>query len=292
VKVVTTSSSSLLRPAADDAAAAWRALVDAAHEQVRRLADEDQHGTEEFLAARLPSLRPGASPSEELEYLRSLARPDDVWLEIGSAAGRLAIPLALAVGRFVAVDPSARMRDALQTAASEAGVASIDLRDGSWPDDADALPEADVTLAANMFYAMAEPLPFVEAMERRARRLCVVTAADRPGRSPDPDVWADVMGEPHLADPGAADLVVLLLATGRRADVRWFVAPPPRALPPEQAVEQHRWRLGLRADSPRLAALRDAVARRVDGDGLARLRSGRSFTAVITWEPAPRQPGG
>jgi hypothetical protein len=273
-----------LRPSVDEAAASWRSLVDAAHDQFRRLAEQDLHGSEEFLAARLPSLRLGASASEELEYLRSLARPDEVWLELGAAAGRLAVPLARSVGRLIAVDPSARMREAL-VAAADAGAAAVEVRDGRWPEDADVLPTADVILAANMFYAMAEPLPFVEAMERRSRRLCVVTAADRPGRTPDAGVWAEVMGEPLVVGPGASDLAGLMLATGRRVDVRWFPAPPPRALPPDEAAEQHRWRLGLRADSPRLAALRDAVERRVEPDGLVRLRSGRRYTAVASWEP-------
>jgi hypothetical protein len=274
-----------LRPSVDDAAASWRSLVDAARDQFERLAEEVLHGTEEFLAARLPSLRLGASASEELEYLRSLARPDEVWMELGAAAGRLAVPLARSVGRLVAVDPSARMREALAAAAAAAGVTAVEVRDGRWPEDADALPTADVILAANMFYAMAEPLPFVEAMERRSRRLCVVTAADRPGRTPDADVWAEVMDEPLVVGPGASDLAGLMLATGRRVDVRWFPAPPARALPPDEAVEQQRWRLGLRADSPRLAALRGAVERRVESDGLVRLRSGRRHTAVVVWEP-------
>jgi hypothetical protein len=284
VDVRSTSTASVLRPTVADAAGSWRALVDAAHEQFARLADEVSHGTEEFLAARLPSLRPGASASEELEYLRSLARPDDVWLEIGAAAGRLAIPLAASVSRYVAVDPSARMRETLKAAASAAGVAPVEVRDGHWPEDADGLPDADVTLAANMFYALAEPLLFVDAMERRARRLCVVTAADRPGRTPDAELWAEVMGEPLVVGPGATDLAVLLLATGRRVDMRSFAALPPRALPPDQAVEQTRWRLGLRADSPRLGVLRAAVARRVDADGLVRLRNGRGYTTVVMWE--------
>jgi hypothetical protein len=274
-----------LRPSREQAAAARLARVEASHEQHRRLADEVLHGTEEFLAARLPSLRAGASPSEELEYLRSLARPDDVWMELGSAAGRLAVPLAASVARLIAVDPSAKMREALSAAAEQADVANLELRGASWPDDAASLPTVDVTLAANMFYAMERPLPFVDAMERHATRLCVVTVADRPGRSADPDVWAEVMGEPHLADPGAAEMQVLLLASGRRADVRHFAAPPPRALAPDQAVEQQRWRLGLRADSPRLGALRAAIERRVGADGLVRLRSGRAYTAVFTWEP-------
>jgi hypothetical protein len=283
--VLPTPTAPTLRPTADEAAAAWLALIRAHAAQFGRVADEDLHGTEEFLAARLPSLRVGASPSEELEYLRSLARPDDVWMELGAAAGRLAVPLGSSVRKLIAVDPSARMRAAMAAAIAAAGVTGVEVCDGRWPEDADTLPVADVTLAANMFYAMPEPRPFLDAMERRARRLCVVTAADRPGRTPDADLWAEVTGEPLVTGPGAADLIVLLLATGRRIDVRTFPAPPPRALPLDQAVEQHRWRLGLRADSPRLADLRAAVERRIDADGLVRLKSGRSYTAVVTWEP-------
>ena len=273
-----------LVPSREEAAAAWLEQIEASHAQMKRLADEVQHGTEEFLAARLPSLRAGASPSEELDYLRSLARPEDVWMELGAAAGRLAVPLAPCVKTFVALDPSPKMREALRETAERAGVSNLEQVDASWPDAAESLPAADVTLAANMFYAMERPLPFVDAMERRARRLCVITAADRPGRSPDPDVWREVMGEPHLSDPGAVEMQVLLLATGRRPDVRCFAAPPPRALPPEQAVEQQRWRLGLAADSARLPALRAAVEKRTGADGLVRLNSGRRYTAVLTWE--------
>jgi hypothetical protein len=243
------------------------------------------HGTEEFLAARLPSRRAGASASEELEYLRTRARPDEVWMELGAAAGRLALPLAGSVGRFVAVEPSARMRAVLVSAAAEASL-PIEVVDARWPDDAEALPVADVTLAANMFYAMEDPLAFVDAMERRSRRLCIVTAADRAGRTPDAEVWQEVMGESLLPGPGARELAMLMLATGRRIDLRTFSAPPPRAVALDDAVEQQRWRLGLRVDSPRLPALRAAVERRVDADGLVRLRSGRTGTSVITWEPA------
>src|SRR5262245_54853146 len=51
------------------------------------------------------------------------------------------------------------------------------------------------------------------------------------------------------------------------------------------AVEAQRWRCGLRADSPGVAQLRAAIEQRADGDGLVRLRSGRRYTAVVSWEP-------
>src|SRR5579884_55891 len=105
-----------LRLSPDEAAAAWLALVRAHADQFERAAEEALHGSEEFLAARLPSLRVGASPSEEMDHLRSLARPDDVWMELGAAAGRLAVPLSTSVRKLIAVDPSARMREAMAAA--------------------------------------------------------------------------------------------------------------------------------------------------------------------------------
>jgi hypothetical protein len=284
---VSTSPGALLRPSAEDAAAAWRSLVGAAREQRQRLWREVEGEREGFLRSRLGSFRPGATASEELEHVLSLARSDDAWMDIGAGAGRLTVPLAGVVRRVVAVEPSPTMREALGAAIAEAGVVSIELHDRRWPEDADALPVVDVALSANFLYGLDEPLPFLEAMERRSRRLCVVALADRSSRVPNLEVWEEVVGEPYVAGPGAAELVVLLLATGRRADVRWFQAAPPRALPPDQAVEQQRWRLGLRPDSPRLDALRAAVERRIDADGLVRLRSGRSCTAVLSWEAGP-----
>ncbi|HZR01035.1 MAG TPA: hypothetical protein VFC93_19700 [Chloroflexota bacterium] len=275
-----------LRLSVDEAAASWALLIRAAADQFKRLAEESPFGTETFRAARLPAFRPGVSVSEELEYLRSLARPADVWMDIGAGAGRLAIPLARSIRRMIAVEPSPTMRVALlEAAAAESGGGALEVHDRRWPDEADHMPVVDVTLAANLLYSVDEPLSWVDAMERRSRRLCVVTLADRPARAPDEDVWLDLMGEPLIRGPGAPDFVALLLATGRRVDVRTFLAPAPRPIGLDEAVEAQRWRCGLREESPRLPQLRDAVRRRADADGLVRLRAGRGYTAVVTWEP-------
>src|SRR5262245_44852301 len=173
------STGQLLRPSAADAAAAWRSLVRAAREQRQRLWQEVEGEREGFLKSRLPSFRPGATVSEELDCLLSLARPADVWMDIGAGGGRLTLPLAGAVRRVVAVEPSPTMRDALRAAMAEAGLASFELHDRRWPGDADALPLVDVCLSANYLYGLEDPLPFLEAMDRRSRRLCVVALADR-----------------------------------------------------------------------------------------------------------------
>jgi len=266
----------------EEATTAWRDLVWAASEQNARLAAVPGTEGEAFWAARAPRFRPGSSESEELAYLLSLAREDDDWLDIGAGAGRLAIPLSRVVRRVIALDTSETMRAGLVEAASEAGT-QVDVLAARWPEDSDDLPTVEVTLAANMLYSFAEPLPFIEAMERHARRLCVVALADRLPRAPDPAIWEALHGEPLASLPGAREFAALLGAAGRRFDLATF--PAPAAEPPTvDAVVAQAWRYGLTQDSPLLARLREiATSRLASGEPL---RTGRAFTAVFSWTPS------
>jgi hypothetical protein len=278
------SATRSLRPAVEDVVAAWNALVDAFHEQTARLTEELEVGSESFWAARAPVFRPGASESEELDYVRSLARPEDEWMDIGAGAGRLAVPLAAVVRRMVTVDTSATMRAALEESAAAAGH-TVEAHDARWPEQADTLPVVDVTLAANMLYTTSDPVAFLEAMERHARRLCVIGLADRPPRTTDPEVWAELYGEPLVVLPGARDFIALLGALGRRFDVATFAAPPVRPVTLDQAVAQH-WRYGIADGSPRLERLRELIGQHFTGaDGMVHVHGGRRYMAVISWTP-------
>ena len=280
-------ATSVLRPSVADVVAECAALVWAFQEQMNRLSEEATAG-EAFWRGRVPAFQPGASPSEELSYLLSLVRPDDAWLDIGAGAGRLAIPLAGVARRVVAVDASPTMQAALAEQARTAGLA-IDIRPGRWPAAAADLPVVDVTLAANMLYAADQPIPFIEQMERQARRLCVVTLADRAPRTPDPASWAELFGEPLAILPGAREFVILLGALGRRFDVATFPALTPEPTSLDRAVRQAYRRYGLREGSPRMARLRQIIqARFSDRGGTVLLPGGRSYTAVISWNPPER----
>jgi 2-polyprenyl-3-methyl-5-hydroxy-6-metoxy-1,4-benzoquinol methylase len=277
----------VLRPTTEAVVAAWQAVVEQSQEQIARLTEGLEVETEAFWAARAPVFRPGASESEELDYLLSLARPEDEWMDIGAGAGRLAIPLAGKVRHVVTVDTSETMRTALADSAAAAG-RTIEAHDARWPEAAHLLPTVDVTLAANMLYTSSDPVAFVEAMEAHSRRLCVVGVADRPPRTTDPQVWEELWGEPLVILPGAREFVTLLHSLGRRIDVATFPAPETPPVTVERALAQH-WRYGIADGSPQLSRLREVIERHVVGaDGLAHLRGGRSYTAVISWEP-PRQ---
>jgi hypothetical protein len=274
-----------LRPTLEQAVEAWAVLASDFPEQVQRLCEVWDVAGEGFWRGRSAIFRPGASVSEELPYVLSLARPDEEWMDIGVGAGRLAIPLSRAVRRVIGVDTSEAMRSALASGIAEAGRDNIDVRDTSWPDGGD-FPTVDVTLAANMLYSDRAPLGFIEAMEAHTRRLCVIALADRAPRMPDPTVWEGLYGEPLAVTPGARELVTLLGAAGRSVNVMTFPAAPPRAIDLDQAVLESRGRYGLGENSPRLPRLRELFVEHFgQPDGTVHVRAGRTYTAVITWEP-------
>lgn len=279
-----------IRPSAEAALNAWRTLLDRFSEQSSRLEEVSTAGTEAFWSARMPTFAPYASQSEELAYLLSLAHPADTWMDIGAGAGRLAVPLAAVAAHVIAVDTSPTMRASL-TAAGVAAT-SLSVEAARWPEEADRLPEVDATLAANMLYTSSDPLAFIEAMERRSRRLCVVVLADRPPRTPDAAIWEAVYGEPLMVLPGAHEFIAVMSALGRRFNVAMFPSPAVAPAPLEEAVPREARRLGLRDDSPRIERLVQALrARRQPGAAnLVQLAGGRRFTAVIHWTPPEHTP--
>ncbi len=63
------------------------------------------------------------------------------------------------------------------------------------------LPEpVDVAFSAHVLYYVSSPVPFVDAMEAQATRLCVVMLGDVAGSLPPDDAWlvahGDLLGAP------------------------------------------------------------------------------------------------
>ena len=163
-----------LRPSAPEAREAWMRLVDADAEQVARVR-EAEPGRDHY-APVAGCFRPGQSSAAEFDALASLAQPEDHWLDIGAGGGRFALPLSRRVGSVTAIEPSPAMRRVLSEGATAAGVANLTIHDARWPLEGWS-EQADVALAAHCLYDIREPIPFIEAMEHHARRLCVVALA-------------------------------------------------------------------------------------------------------------------
>lgn len=282
----------LLRPSEADALAAWRALMEAADGQAGRLREGPPAA--DYWGAMADWFAPGAKayPAPELPVLESLAEPDDEWLEIAAGGGRLAIPLARRVRRMVAFDRSPVMTDRLRAEAEAAGLERFEvLTPRAWPPDDPAdpsVPVVDVALAASVIFFIPEVGRFLDAMERHARRRCVVVVMDRRPGTPWAALWSELHDEPAAIAPALHELLAVLGARDRAFELRIVRPPPEDPLSIEDGLALARRRLLLREGSERDRHLRALLHERyADAAGRIVLPKTYRYTGVVSWEPRP-----
>jgi len=276
-------SVNVLRPDAEAALAAWAALVDADAEQVPRIREPEPPADHyDNTAARF---RPGNLEALELPALAALARPEDTWLDIGAGGGRFAVPLARRVARLVAIEPSPAMRGTLTMAVADAGLTNLEVHNTRWPDPAWSI-DADVAMAAHVIYDIRAIGPFIEAMERHARRLCVIVVAEAGRGANVARLFEAVHGEPQQTLPALREVVTLLGALGRTPEVHLARREGPEAVTErEDAYDMARRLLWLAHGSSketRMRALMEEWWGRPDGIALP---GARRIVGVVSWEP-------
>src|SRR5262245_53313479 len=113
------------RPGVDALLDAWGRRVRANRQQVERFA-EQASGPDHYapIASRF-RVDPRRTGDVALDGLLALARPGEVWLDVGAGGGRYALPLALAVREVIAVDPSEGMLGVLREASGQEGIANV-----------------------------------------------------------------------------------------------------------------------------------------------------------------------
>src|SRR5688572_15714090 len=181
-----------LHPTPNEAFEAYAAMVAANREQVERVRELVPASPSDFWAERAPAFRPGGFDAEEMAALEALARPEDVWLDIGAGGGRFALPLSRLVSRVIALEPSEAMRDVLRAAFASEQRTNYEVLNLRWPPPPRAggdVPTGDVSLVANVLYDAIELRDFLEATEAHSRRLCVVICSDRAPSTPHAEVW-------------------------------------------------------------------------------------------------------
>ncbi len=109
----------------------------------------------------------------------AILKPQSAWrvLDVGSAAGTLAVPLAPWVKTVTAVDPSGRMRELLRERCQKEGIDNIRVVGGRWEDDWEALGLGvhDVAIASRSL--IVEDLRgAIEKLQRHASRRVVLSA--------------------------------------------------------------------------------------------------------------------
>ncbi len=271
---------------------AWADRVRENHEQVDRVREVPD--APDFYASVSPIFRddPDRTGDAVLDALRSLARADDTWLDIGAGAGRYALPLARAVREVIAVDPSPAMLAALRELMLEHGIDDVRPVEGRWPAALARLgdpPVADVSLIAHVGYDVAEIGAFVAAMERATRRTCVAVLMERSPASLAEPFWPPVHGEARTALPGLPAFVDLLVARGRAPEVRHVESARRRWAGRDEFLgylRRQTWVEPGSAKDRRLEGLTDEWLVRND-DGTVELAVGEPLrVGVATWAPA------
>lgn len=276
-----------LRPNLDALLASWARRVRANREQVGRF-EEQQDGADRYApVAGHFRVDPRRTGDVALDALKALARPDDVWLDVGAGGGRYALPLALAVREVIAVDPSEGMLGVLRGGMTEHGIENVRIVSGRWPAAADASVQADVAVIAHVGYDIEQIGPFLEGMERSARRLCAALLFWRRPTWAIDRLWPAVHGVERALLPALRELETLLLARGRPVQVTMLAADPMSYESVEQALAFARhqtWvRPGSEKDRRLEAVVRDTLTER---DGRFAFDWGPWPLGLVTWEPS------
>ena len=275
-----------LRPDPDALLASWARRVRANGEQVDRFAEQRSQDHYAPVANRF-RVDPRRTDDSSLDALLRLARPDESWLDIGAGGGRYALPLALAVREVIAVDPSPGMLGVLREGMAEHNIRNVRVVEGRWPAAADPSIEADVSFIAHVGYDVEQIGPFLDGMERSARRMCVAMLFWRRPTWAMDRLWPAVHGVERALLPAMREMMTLLMARGRPVQVAIVEQAPNAFESVEQVVGLARhqtWvRPGSEADQRLEAAIRERL---VERDGRLSFDWTPSYLGLVTWTPS------
>jgi protein-L-isoaspartate O-methyltransferase len=234
-----------------------------------RLADELDADADPLVAAVAENLR---------------AEPGSTLLDIGAGAGRYTFSLAGAARSVTAVEPSPGMCSALRAGLARRAIPNVSVVNDSWQDAH--VPQHDVALVAHVVYFVEDVVPFVEKLNRSARRACFVAIRVEEMASALAPLWVEIRGSECPREPGFLDFYNLLFSMGIHANARVAqFGTRGRFTTIEDAVEFTRDRLGLKPDqTDRNAKIREFLEETlVSRDGGLAWPSNPD-TAIVWWE--------
>lgn len=266
---------------------AWRELVLANAEQVRRLSEVDE-GDDPWGAGYAGSTVDLANPHPACAYFAALLRTEDRLLDIGSGFGGTMLPIAGQVRSVTALDPSPGMITKLKENIRLNGISNVAvLEPMTWPPD-EPLEQHDVCLASAVVYEVADIGPFLDAMEQHAPRLCIVLVAEwGTGFTPYEPLFTELHGEPYIRPPAFREFIDLLCARRRRFDIQTLQVTWPAEDLDATLADRGRKNFLLREGSEKEAWLREMLVEHYGiEDGQVQIpHPAGNFFAIITWAP-------
>lgn len=227
------------------------------------------------------------SGSDYVNQFLDILKPEPDWtvLDMGSAAGTLAVPLARLVRSVTAADPSERMRELLRERCAREGLTNIRVIEGRWEDDwrAIGLAPHDVVVASRSFL-MDDLADALRKLDAFARKKAILSTLVDDG--PHDRRLIEAVGRTY--HPGADYIVVYnqLRRMGVLANAAFIRLPEDRSYADlDEAVAATRWMIrGItEEETARLKSHLDATLIR-DGDRLRLPYSRVTRWAVIWWD--------
>jgi molybdenum cofactor cytidylyltransferase len=264
----------------------WAARVVANREQVDRRREVPDGPDFYGPISSLFRADPDRSDDAVLDLIVAETRPDESWLDVGAGAGRFALPIARRVREVVALDPSEAMLETLREIATEHGIENVRTLTARWPMDDP--PVADVVLIAHVGYDVEAIGPFVEGLERAARRLCIAVLMERQPASTIDPFWPPVHGEARVGLPALPAFLSLLAARGASPEVSYLPRPLARYGTFDEVLAFARRQTWVLPDGDKdrhlVALLRERAIETAEGWTLPapEVRMG-----VVRWAPVP-----
>ena len=198
-----------------------------------------------FWNRRAPEFARHANSGDYIEQFMDLLHPDPAWtvLDVGCAAGTLAVPLAEKVAAITAVDASEGMLALLDERCREMGISNIRRLKGRWEDDWDELGIGvhDVAIGSRSLL-VADLRSAIEKLDAHARERVYISTIV--GDGPHDRRIIEAVG--RRFHPGADYIYVLnlLYRTGIFANLTFTVTETGKSFADmDEAVEGLRWML-------------------------------------------------
>ncbi len=177
-----------------------------------------------FWDKRAPEFARHVRTSDYIDQFITIMQPQPDWsvLDIGSAAGTLAVPLAPSVSQITAMDPSDVMRRLLKERCEQDGIENITVVNGRWEDDWEeiGLDVHDVAIASRSLIVEDLENAVIKIQQYARRRVYISTMVDNGPH--DPRI-IEAVGRKF---PGRADYILvynLLRSMGIYANVAFTI---------------------------------------------------------------------
>lgn len=203
-----------------DYAQRWWQIVEERRQYMEALHAPRQGQGPDYWASRVGFFRSSqrVSVDPDIFLVRVMARVSHktTVLDVGAGAGRFALPLAKAVRRVVAVEPSPSMVEALREEAALVGITNLDIVQSTW-EEAEVEP-ADVLICSHVIYPIADIVPFLRKLDEKTLDSCFLYL--HAGQPPwEDEVWERYHGRPPQPQPTYLDAYNLLHQMGILANV-------------------------------------------------------------------------